>query len=514
MERRRLLWPWLATGVQGIACLLLLLLFTAAQAHAAENTPVAVRLSYVKGTVRVLNGDRTQFPEAVANMPLPEGYQVETGGDGEAEIEFDDGSVARLTPNSSLQLSRLHPANARSPHTEVEQRSGLAYFELNVSEGQRYAVRFAGATARPLDNSIFRINLDGAPELAVFEGAVHVDGGGAFSEDVARHQSIRLEQGANAGQYTLSDGINADSWDQWNNDRDQEIAAMSQEQTDAREQSGSPDAAGWNDLDAYGNWYPVEGYGNVWAPAGVGPQWDPYGNGYWANYPGWGYTWISGYPWGWLPYQCGAWNYFNTFGWGWIPGQCGLGWSPVLTVWNVPPGYHPPPRPIPGGHIGGGPSGHLVPVNRGTASRGPLEVQGWRGVRPLHAAPAQLDGQTVLPLPRKPVPVLNSGNGRAMLPSTGERVGPVHVGVPVHPNPQPSMNRGSEVMLPPPGVRPPTGVRPPGPIYGRPPSIAPRPMNIPQFAPPRITAPPPRAPAPAPAPMPRMSAPAPAPRPR
>ena len=72
-----------------------------------------------------------------------------------------------------------------------------------------------------------------------------------------------------------------------------------------------------------------EGYGNVWVPGYTNGSFDPYGNGYWANYPGWGYTWISAYPWGWLPYHCGAWNYFDAVGWGWIPGECGLGWSPV-----------------------------------------------------------------------------------------------------------------------------------------------------------------------------------------
>ena len=58
------------------------------------------------------------------------------------------------------------------------------------------------------------------------------------------------------------------------------------------------------------------------------PGWDPYGNGYWMNSPNYGYMWISGEPWGFMPYQCGAWNYYSSFGWGWAPGGfCNPWWG-------------------------------------------------------------------------------------------------------------------------------------------------------------------------------------------
>ena len=139
-----------------------------------------VRLSYVEGKVQILQGEATQFDQAQANMPIVTGNRLETGADGQAEIEFADGSVARLTPNSSLQILRLAGRGVGNGSTEVQQLGGLIYFELNVSEGQRYTVRFASGTARPTDNSIFRIDLDNTPELATLEGAVHVSGGGAF----------------------------------------------------------------------------------------------------------------------------------------------------------------------------------------------------------------------------------------------------------------------------------------------------------------------------------------------
>ena len=162
---------------------------------------------------------------------------------------------------------------------------------------------------------------------------------------MAENQSIRSGADNSGAPYTVAQGINGDSWDNWNQDRDQAIAQEASQQTPVRDDAANPQNENWNDLDADGNWYPVEGAGNVWVPAGVGPGWDPYGAGYWAYYPTFGYTWVSSYPWGWLPYHCGAWNYYS-FGWGWAPGGCGRVWSPVIVVRNHPPGWIMPVRPV------------------------------------------------------------------------------------------------------------------------------------------------------------------------
>src|SRR4051794_3341619 len=95
---------------------------------AQEPDPV-VRLSFVQGKVEVFRGDAAQFDQAVTNMPLTTANRLQTGDDGQAEIEFDDGSVARLTPNSSLRLVRLPSGGVDNGSTEMEQVSGLVYFE-------------------------------------------------------------------------------------------------------------------------------------------------------------------------------------------------------------------------------------------------------------------------------------------------------------------------------------------------------------------------------------------------
>ena len=370
----------------------------------APDTTAVVRLSYVQGQVKILQGETTQFEQARANMPLLVDYTLATAEDGQAEVEFTDGSVARVTPNSRLRLDKLPGADARSETTEMTMLSGLGYFELNTANGQRFMVHFNAADARPVTNSIFRIDLDKSPDLAVFTGTVRATMSGAFDQTVEEGGSLHFDPNEPSNVATAS--IESDTWDQWNQDRDNQIAQQAQQQTSARETSGATNEPGWDDLDSYGDWYPVEGYGNVWVPNEAPEGWDPYGYGYWASYPGWGYTWISGYPWGWLPYHCGAWNYWNSFGWGWVPGQCGLGWQPIVTIWNAPRGYRPPPRPIPGGHIGP-PSRdpRLVAV-----SRGPVLPTG--GFNNHHTQPIRVEGQRVDPLPVLEYPTLGGRSFR------------------------------------------------------------------------------------------------------
>lgn len=476
----------------------------------APDTTALVRLSYVQGQVSVLQADQALFDQAQANMPLLAGYTLATAQDGQAEIEFPDGSVARVTPNSELRLDRLASADDRTEPTEMTMLSGLGYFELNTANGQHFLVHFNAAVAQPVTNSIFRISLDNAPDVSVFVGTVRASADGAFDQTIEEGGSLHFD--ANDASNVATAAVQSDSWDQWNQDRDSQIAQQAEQQTSARETSGATNAPGWDDLDYYGDWYPVEGYGNVWVPDDQPAGWDPYGSGYWANYPGWGYTWISGYPWGWLPYHCGAWNYWDSMGWGWIPGQCGLGWQPIVTFWNVPRGWRPPPRPIPGGHIGPPSMGNrLVAVNRGP-------VLNWRGIRNNHTQPVRIDGQRVDPLPVLGNPTLG---GRFSYRGAGTHTAPVGRSYGF------TGSTGQAVRIQPPvGIQSPVQagpgdapVRPRPPAAGTPPRLVFQPSRPVVSPPQRVTPPPPRTVQPAPRvyspppasrpPAPRMSSPPP-----
>jgi hypothetical protein len=317
------------------------------------NSVRAVRLSDVEGKVQIFNGSAQVFDQAQPNMPAVEGMRLVTATDGRVEVQFEDGSVARVTPNSSITLSQLQRSADGSTITTIDANSGLTYYELNGRAGE-YSVRFGPDTATPADSSIFRIDMDQNFGLAVTHGTVHISDGQNLALDVHTNQSVEFDA-QNPGQYDVAQSVSANSWDQWNSDRDQALATLDESATTARASSGNPDDPAWNDLDYYGDWYDVPGYGQAWAPSGVGAGWDPFGTGAWGYYSGIGYTWISGYSWGWWPYHCGAWNYFNSYGWMWFPGNCGwgsfgAGWYPYATVWRTPPGYRLPIRPALPGH--------------------------------------------------------------------------------------------------------------------------------------------------------------------
>jgi hypothetical protein len=370
----------------------------AANAAPPEQSQVrAVRLSDVEGQVQVFQGDQQAFNQAEPNMPAIEGMRFVTGDNGRLEIEFEDGSVARITPNSSIRLTRLGRTADGTTLTQIDALSGLSYYELNGHAGQ-ISVHFDSDTATPVDSGVFRISLDAAPnELAVMHGAVHVDDGGGVSLDVHPNQTFQIDP-QQAGEFTIAQNVTADSWDQWNSDRDQALSELEASETTARASSGEPDNPAWNDLDYYGNWYNLPGYGQVWSPAGVGAGWDPFGSGYWAWYPSLGYSWVSGYPWGWWPYHCGAWDFVDGWGWLWIPGNCGwgfygAGWYPYVTVWRVPHGYVPPPRPR-----SIGPGEHpqpLIAVDRGPQYAAPFHFA--PGARPA-PRPLDFDGRSITPM--------------------------------------------------------------------------------------------------------------------
>src|SRR5208282_3779479 len=88
--------------------------------------------------------------------------------------------------------------------------------------------------------------------------------------------------------------------------------------------SYSPYAYGVSDLNYYGSFSTLPGYGVMWQPYLVGMGWDPFMDGAWAFYPGFGYGWVSAYPWGWTPYHSGSWVFVNGRGWFW---QAGGPWA-------------------------------------------------------------------------------------------------------------------------------------------------------------------------------------------
>ncbi len=429
------------SGILGLA--LLLSAWTGAQAQEPDTSGQpnpnarAARLSYVQGDVVLTQGNQILADPALINTPLFEGTVVATKEDGRAELQFEDGTVARISPNSSIRIAALHQ-QGNIGKTELVLESGLGYFELGGNtNSNEVTARFGDSRITASGFTVIRVNLDNLPgEIAVFTGNAHLERGSYLSLDLHGGESIALD-GADPSQYNLAETIEPDSWDAWNADRDQDLTTQEAAKTAASGSQPNSSNPAWGDLDSNGNWYNVPGEGYVWAPyEATNASWDPYGCGNWVWTPQFGYVWVSCESWGYLPYTSGYWNYYDSFGWGWTPGY-GYpwwftgGWN--CNVGNRPPRYTPPRRPKPGPihpvepihHGGQFQPNPVVAVNRipSTPVANPVHVIG---------RPVTIAGSTVEPMrPLTPRPVYNhqsligtgSGtgtvSGRALLGGTG-----------------------------------------------------------------------------------------------
>jgi len=90
-------------------------------------------------------------------------------------------------------------------------------------------------------------------------------------------------------------------------------------------------------LAPYGTWVDDPAYGHVWIPsaAEVGNDFTPYAtNGDWLETE-YGWTWSSGWSWGWAPFHYGRWV-GSERGWAWVPGTL---WGPAWVSWRSGGGY-------------------------------------------------------------------------------------------------------------------------------------------------------------------------------
>ena len=327
----------------------------------------AVRLSYVDGGVKLSQGNQVLADPAVVNTPLFEGMQLTSGDSGKAEIQFEDGSVARLSPDSSITLVALH-GSGTTGDAEILVNNGMAYFELQGGDQVGdMRVLFSNSSATASGFTVLRIDMDNPPgELAIFSGNARIESsGGAQNVDLRGGESLNLNS------FQVAESIPPDSWDAWNSDRDQALTAESATTTGVPSELGQSQNPAWSDLDANGNWYNVPGQGYVWSPYdAANAGFDPYGSGNWMWTPGYGYIWASGYSWGYMPYQCGAWNFYDGFGWGWAPGfgGCNPWWGAGFyggpNIGYAPGGYLRVTRPNSPHRVLGLRPQPLVVVNR------------------------------------------------------------------------------------------------------------------------------------------------------
>ena len=323
-RRNRVRWLLIAAG--------LLVLPSSLAAQEGLSHVRVVRLSYVHGTVAIKRPGASEWAKAMVNTPIQEGFSLSTSSDSYAEVQFENGSTARLGELSAIDFSQLALARDGNKLNRMTFTQGYATFHFVPEKGDVYAVRVANTTLTPRGKSEFRTDVNqNQLHVEVFNGAVEVEGPSG-STKLGKDKVLDYDTQA-AQAFNIHEGIQKDSWDQWSEARDRQSTLAMNDAAVGLNRS----LYGWSDLDAYGEWAYLPGYGYGWAPyEPLG--WSPYSMGMWNSYPGFGWTWISGEPWGWLPFHYGSWGFDPTFGWFWMPGSFDA-WSPALVTWYAGPGW-------------------------------------------------------------------------------------------------------------------------------------------------------------------------------
>jgi hypothetical protein len=343
-----------------------------------------VRISCVEGEVRLDNGHG--YESATMNVPLTEHNWLQTGSDGWAEVQMEDGSIIRLAPDTVIAFTQLARSASGGTLTTVDLDQGEAVFKIAKRGDSEFNVTVKRSTIALTRSGSFRVTSSNANplEVAVWNGELGVsdtENGGEIA--VKKNETFVLDP-SDVSRYALDKGADADDLDQWSKQRDDALSTYASARGAYNQ---SPYQYGESDLNYYGQYFDAPGYGSVWQPNNISVGWDPFSNGYWSYSPGFGYTWVSSYPWGWMPYRYGRWVFLNGRGWCWAPGGWNR-WYSRPRLANAPPGFRPPVPPTdgriverrpdrihPDTPIGGRPGGRpTAPVVGRTGDRGERHV--------------------------------------------------------------------------------------------------------------------------------------------
>jgi hypothetical protein len=273
--------------------------------------PTPPRLRFVDGEVSFWRPGAEDWAPAKVNTPLAAGDSLYTGDDANLELQLGPGAFVRAGSQSELGLESLE-----SDLQQLKLTSGHAALDVRrLPRGQAIEIDTPNAAFTIDRPGYYRVDVD--QNRTAFstrrggEAAVVPSNGEAT--DVGTDKQVVLE-GDETPELTTSAAPEPDEWDRWNLER---AERASEPARSAR--YVSPDVAGADDLDRYGDWRETPRYGHVWVPHDVSPEWVPYSTGRWVWDPYYGWTWVDDAPWGWAPYHYGRWVYVDGF-WGWAPG--------------------------------------------------------------------------------------------------------------------------------------------------------------------------------------------------
>lgn len=316
-------------------------------AQAQEREIRVARISLIEGEVSYqrANDSRKDWFDATLNLPLDESDQLYSGPNGRAEVQLSGRNLIRLSRDTNLRFTQFNtttaqmalPVGTATFRIESLDKRQFHIVDANdpgINEPVYFEVDTPTVAITFVKEGDYRVNVrdDGTTEVIVRRGQAEV-----YNQEIG---AIVVKKGRRAviegrdNFYQISRLEEKDSWDKWNDRRDDDLFSRVDSYRSTRYVPAS--IPGVYDLDRYGDWVETPDYGWVWAPRGVATGWAPYRAGYWRWYPSYGWTWISYEPWGWAPYHYGRWAYWGNR-WCWVPRVdvslgWGWGWRPHLVT--------------------------------------------------------------------------------------------------------------------------------------------------------------------------------------
>ncbi len=303
------------------------------------------RISLIEGQVSYLRDkDSSNWFDAAMNTPLGEKDQVFTGARGRTEIQLTGRNVVRLDTETSFKISQFTTAVTQialpvgNATIRIESLDRRQFHTVDVRDSNSddplyFEVNTPTVAVTLLKTGTYRINVreDGTTEINIRSGEAEIYNQEIGTMLLKKGRSIQIE-GNDVSNYRLAKVQDKDSWDRWNDRRDDELYYQADSLSARYIPQGIP---GGYDLDRHGDWWHTADYGYVWSPRSVQVGWSPYRVGNWRWYNDYGWTWISNEPWGWTPYHYGSWAYSSNR-WCWVPRSSGItialgfgSWSPA-----------------------------------------------------------------------------------------------------------------------------------------------------------------------------------------
>lgn len=357
-----------------VLCLGFLSMLTPTPLFADSSHARIVRLSLVQGEVRFsrefhkdsLTDSKATWEIAPLNLPIRQGYAVATDANGRAEVEFENGAMAFLSPNTLIEFYDLSLDDG-AHITRLILRQGSAIFYVHPGKEDFFSVTGGDFSVEANGRTTFRLdNFDDGSTVKVEQGHVAV---------LRQKDTKPLEKGQSysinvfdGGAPVVARNADSDDFDKWVSGRIDSVATATN--YSSQYLSTSDYSSGLADLYNYGSFINMPGYGYGWQPFGVGLGWNPFAFGSWYSDPFFGWNFIGSAPWGWLPYHYGGWVFSPVYGWVWLPSGFGFG-GPI---------YY---RPVTGVWVHSGTSTGIVPRHPADLN-GKLPVNLRQGVYPVH----------------------------------------------------------------------------------------------------------------------------------